>query len=221
MNQLLKTDPQQHKAVGGISETWLLTECSRMVRSLATLEEVSRIKTPHLPKLRLLGFQWLYFESFWWFSMSEDQGGSLVLNHFAPDKFVRVTKPPPWLHTPSYRQQCWHCQVWSLAVIWLELLTWFLVGRVGRRRFTQDRSNCRSKSNFSTYYEKVEGTDPRIYRVKPEVSVWIHELKIHGDCTLKMVALLELIEREMLVVDEASRASLSHIDKALEQLLPS
>lgn len=218
MDQLLETDPQQHKAVGGISETWLLTECSRMVRSVATIEEVSRIRTPHLPKLRLLQCQRLYLKSFWWFSMSENQGGSLVLNHYALDEYVPGTDPYPMLDIPRYQRRD-RRNVWSLAVIWLELLTWFLLGPAGRQRFTQDC--CRSIPSYRRYYEKVEGRYRQTYRVKPEVSKWIHELKIHGDCTRQMVTLLELIEREMLVADLASRASLSRIDKALQQLLPS
>lgn len=131
--------------------------------------------------------------------------------------------------------------IWSLGCLYLEFITWMLLGAEGLEKFTQARMEERgSRPNFQTdsFYNVLGYRDNRRAEVKESVGrvshsfishagnttdhvaqlQWIDELKQHSACSQFLEDLLEYILASMVVLDAAKRDRSPIVVKRLEQL---
>jgi serine/threonine protein kinase len=133
------------------------------------------------------------------------------LTYIAPERVVPSTSH----YKKDSRQRC---DVWSLGCIFLEAVTWYLLGqkavkddfpeartwlpveRIGVWDVTDDGFFC---------VEIDEKTDTARAIVNPGVSAWIRRLRIHAACSPYLTDFLSLIEKRMLIVEEGGRERIS------------
>ncbi|TDZ14638.1 Serine/threonine-protein kinase [Colletotrichum orbiculare MAFF 240422] len=127
--------------------------------------------------------------------------------------------------------------VWSLGCLYLDFITWAIVGRGGiekfrnRRRQTNQQSKQLSRVTIreDVYFQKKTamslwgvlpwGSPRLVARVKDSVTSHIHYLRHHPRCTLFLGELLTCIETQMLVIDPSCRATSDKIRDRLGILL--
>ncbi|KAB5571983.1 kinase-like domain-containing protein [Coniochaeta sp. 2T2.1] len=113
--------------------------------------------------------------------------------------------------------------IWMLACVYLEFITWYLGGYEYVEEFGQARSTTVSADGASSHFtfdeffdwvavpnvsvqhdEPSTGTE-RKYRVKPAVIEWIEKLKRHEHCSKEIRQFLELIRISMLIVEDNNK----------------
>lgn len=109
--------------------------------------------------------------------------------------------------------------VWCLAIVWLNLITWFVLGPQGQKDFALNsrtvleqnwlRSDSGGKS--TTHHNSP-------YRLNSVFAERIAFLRRQKRCTAYVRAILDLILRRMLVTDVAMRASSQHVADTLMRL---
>lgn len=130
---------------------------------------------------------------------------------------------------PTFSASKFH--VWCLATIWLRLITWFILGP-DTRHFSKPGSifdQFSGLSSASGFFEKLNMDRPtrsnrdtdnstKSYWVKPSVVKLIKQLKRHKSCTVSIKRILTLIQRRMLVIDPAGRASTQEVMEILQEI---
>ncbi|VUC29295.1 unnamed protein product [Clonostachys rosea] len=109
--------------------------------------------------------------------------------------------------------------VYSLGCVFLEHITWFLLGP----KFPDKFSEVRSMKDFygfeaDTFFMLIGPDDAKIAEIKPAVKQWIAELKKNEACSWFLVQMLELIELEMLQCDKDKRIRATPLVKRLQDL---
>lgn len=93
--------------------------------------------------------------------------------------------------------------VWTLGCLYLDFLTWLLGGPGLALEFRQKRiKQYITGANQDIFFEFQKQKDPEgfVIRVKPEVMDWIWNLRRHPKCSQMVQEMLNIIERQMLVV---------------------
>lgn len=125
--------------------------------------------------------------------------------------------PGPPIHAPRFH-------VWCLGVVWLELITWYILGRDGTLEFEQTFAHVymHGQAAKSGFFEKLHiddaSGDGNPYRLRHVVSDWIERLQADKNCSLFAGKVLELIAERMLVVDVSARASSREVMEKMEEM---
>ncbi len=109
--------------------------------------------------------------------------------------------------------------IWSLGAFFLEFLTWHLEGW---EAVEEDFPNIREeKDTFNNiefsdiFFTLVDGRQPV---VKRQVVAWAERLHQHPDCTQYLHELINLVMKEMLVVDRDKRIEASMLRVRLKSM---
>ncbi|KAF4967205.1 hypothetical protein FSARC_5212 [Fusarium sarcochroum] len=102
--------------------------------------------------------------------------------------------------------------IWTLGCLFLDFITWFLGGHEYVQRFQGRRTTIFINGSYNDiFFALMSGQKEGTYvaRVKPEVTMWIHELRCHPRCSEFLHRALDVIEKTMLVVlaDGRTRSS--------------
>lgn len=137
--------------------------------------------------------------------------------NFNPTISIRARGPRPAISASRFH-------VWCLGVVWLELITWYILGRDGTLEFEQifAQVHMHGQAAISAFFEEVHVHDAsgyeRPYRLRHVVSGWIERLQADKNCSLFVGQVLELISERMLVVDITARASSREVMEELEKM---
>lgn len=125
-----------------------------------------------------------------------------------------VTYEPPGLKlgTPVSRAY----DIWSLGCLFLEFTTWLLMGAEAVHSFADARAepytSAPKMSDDSFFAVILENGEPKFAVVREGVKNWVRSLHQHKNCTQFMHDLLDVVMKEMLVIerDERTKATDLH-----------
>lgn len=112
--------------------------------------------------------------------------------------------------------------IWSLACVFLEFISWMLEGPEGFSDFVLKRSIQAPLDRITddTFYTAfLDGGRQKTARVRQEVLEWIAKSRSLSSCSLMIDQLLTLIQDYMLVVDTAERIKIEALDVRMKELL--
>ncbi|KAK3369851.1 protein kinase [Podospora didyma] len=125
-----------------------------------------------------------------------------------------ATYRAPEIDLPSRSQLSQKFDIWALGCLYLEFLTWYLMGWdavydtfCDRRIDDDDDEELRSDKFFNI---EGEGVNQRA-KVKSAVTNWIAELHSHSRCTPFVHEFLDMVENELLQVDLKNRMDCSQV----------
>lgn len=159
--------------------------------------------------------------------------GSLVIADFGLTDFHRraTRSEVPAGHvsgSPSYEppELMLRCKIsraydiWSLACLYLEFITWLVCGWDRLKIFPQTRSLCITPNLLQddTFFTILEG-DQRTAVVRGSVRDWIADLHEQPRCSDFIHDFLNLISEEMLLVNPADRIRSSQLNWKLKCML--
>jgi serine/threonine protein kinase len=110
--------------------------------------------------------------------------------------------------------------VCSLGYVYLEYITWFLLGLDGVTKFAEERLE-KDKYNFmaDTFFRiEADQDGQQTAVIKPSVKRWIQKLKDHSSCTWYLLQMLELIEEHMIHPEREKRIRAMPLVKSLDSL---
>ncbi|KAI0550435.1 kinase-like domain-containing protein [Xylaria curta] len=137
-------------------------------------------------------------------------------------------RPPEWdleINSQDRRRKPYSrkTDIWGLGCVYLEFITWILLGSVGIEEFSAARSADDQPNTRGTlaYHEdvffqievgKLQAT------VKGSVTEWIKKLHKHPQCSRYLHDFLVLIKDHMLVANQNDRAKCGFIRNELEKI---
>ena len=106
--------------------------------------------------------------------------------------------------------------VWTMACLYLDFLTWLLGGPKLLLKFRQQRTTTYitgSRQDILFEFLKQHEHDRYVVQVKPQVRQWIRELRGLPECSQMVQDMLSIIESRMLVVlsEQRQRAQASEL----------
>ncbi|KAI1196756.1 kinase-like domain-containing protein [Nemania serpens] len=113
--------------------------------------------------------------------------------------------------------------IWALGCVFLEFITWFLMGpdsvnrKFGDLRIDADAMAVVRSDRFFQAVSHDDGQPP-VARVKPVVQQWMHILRNAGGCSQYFHDLLDLIDSRMLVVRPHERIQADELSRKLEEM---
>ncbi|CAH0058125.1 unnamed protein product [Clonostachys solani] len=109
--------------------------------------------------------------------------------------------------------------VYSLGCVFLEHITWFLLGADFPDKFSDDRT-MKDIYGFDadTFFMLTGPPDLKVAEIKPAVKQCIAMLKDNEACSWYLFQMLELIESEMLICDKKRRIRATPLVKRLRYL---
>jgi serine/threonine protein kinase len=93
--------------------------------------------------------------------------------------------------------------IWSLACLYLEFITWLLKGSAAIATFSERRAREVTAGFSDDNFFTITGSEEA--EIRDGVIVWVNELHQHERCSALMHDLLDLIMGEMLVIDSKKR----------------
>ncbi|ROV92902.1 hypothetical protein VSDG_06365 [Cytospora chrysosperma] len=111
--------------------------------------------------------------------------------------------------------------IWSLGCVYLEFITWLLLGPEQVEEFKKRRlSNRDDRTKFETdeFYSVYRETNRTYAKVKEPVTQWIKYLKELPECSKFHSEFLDYIQTKMLVVDKAERDKCRQVKRKLKDL---
>ncbi|EPE29866.1 Protein kinase-like (PK-like) [Glarea lozoyensis ATCC 20868] len=113
--------------------------------------------------------------------------------------------------------------VWSLGCLYLEFLTWILKGSNAIDKFADARGSANTSGingdEFYAVLPTANGAFNRKAVVKHSVTRWIADLKAHPRCSDAIVALLLLVETQLLRADSAQRSNITQVVSSLNNII--
>ncbi|KAI1127754.1 hypothetical protein F5Y10DRAFT_265772 [Nemania abortiva] len=117
--------------------------------------------------------------------------------------------------------------IWGLGCVYLEFVTWILLGYeaiddFAANRADDDQPESRGVSYNEDVFFQVEAgmpDKPRRAVVKDSVVAWLEKLHCHPNCTLYLHEFLDLIQKHMLVVTMNDRAKSGLVKDELGRIL--
>lgn len=176
-------------------------------------------------------------ENILWFKQAskvEDENGVLQIADFGLGRFhgrdsrSKINPATVWssptyeppeckLHRPVSRSY----DIWSLGCLYLEFITWLLMGPAEIDRFSRHRGRDAgtgiNDDNFYTVFTKP-GHGPEA-EVRDKVTEWVNELHKHGKCSAVIHGLLDLIMERLLIVDSKNRIEAASLSDELDRTL--
>ncbi|KAF3025515.1 hypothetical protein E8E14_008418 [Neopestalotiopsis sp. 37M] len=140
--------------------------------------------------------------------------------------FSRTYRPPEFSLEAPVSQKC---DVWSLGCVYLEFITWYLLGHektrgegagtfVKLRLEDDDRSSHIQEDKFFNVAQE-DGQVEYIVDVKESVKNWIIDLRRLESCSAAIGAFLDMIETEMLVPDTQTRAKMDLVHRKMKNMV--
>ncbi|EON60848.1 CMGC/CDK protein kinase [Coniosporium apollinis CBS 100218] len=176
-------------------------------------------------------------ENILWFKQSsevEDENGVLQIADFGLGRFhgrdsrSKINPATVW-SSPTYeppecklrRSVSRSYDIWSLGCLYLEFITWLLMGSAEIEGFSDYRARCArtgiNDDNFYTIYTR-SGNRPGA-EVRGEVTEWVNKLHEHGKCSAVIHGLLELIMEQLLIIDSTERIDAAGLFRKLDIFL--
>jgi serine/threonine protein kinase len=99
------------------------------------------------------------------------------------------------------------CDIFSLGCMFLEFVTWYLLGWEALEEFPNYRLEKDIYDFVSDTFFRIEGGlgSPNRPAIKPQVVQWIRKLQRNQNCNQYLLDFLNLIENKMLQPDSAER----------------
>jgi serine/threonine protein kinase len=122
------------------------------------------------------------------------------------------------LHRPVSRAY----DIWSLGCLYLEFITWLLKGSAEIEDFSDFRGRLATGTelnddNFFTMVKNAANEPDAI--VRDEVIAWVQQLHEHERCSLLIHDLLDLIMKDVLLIDSTKRAKARWLFQQLNMYL--
>lgn len=105
-----------------------------------------------------------------------------------------------------------------MACVFLEHITWFLLGSDAVDEFANARLTIDTRWGFESDIFFTLSANGKSATLKPEVSQWIENLRDHPGCCEYLHRMLEIIEKRMLESDPNKRITASKLDRELMKL---
>jgi len=105
-----------------------------------------------------------------------------------------------------------------MAAVFLEHITWFLLGPHAVEQFAEARLTQDARYGFTSDIFFTASDDLNTATIKQEVKDWISKLKEQPDCSEYLVRLLEIIETRMLESDPTKRIKAPQLLNKLKKL---
>ncbi|KAF2084393.1 kinase-like protein, partial [Saccharata proteae CBS 121410] len=124
--------------------------------------------------------------------------------------------PENKLHRPVSRKY----DVWSLGCLYVEFVTWLLIGNDQIEGFSDERGEGKINTNgisddnfFSTTHDGVQDAV-----VRPEVITWTDRLHRDSKCSQAMHEVINLVMDKMLLIEASDRAEMAKIARELKDI---
>jgi serine/threonine protein kinase len=163
--------------------------------------------------------------------------GILQITDFGLGRFhgrdSRTEQPPHNIRgSPTYEPP--ECQLfrpvsreydmWSLGCVYLEFVSWLLLGNDSIEQFSEERSE--ESSLYENFYDDYFFTvdrgilrEPRGARIRPGVLRWVQNLHAHERCSSFIHDLLDFIMEKLLVINAQERARAGQLNAILKEFL--
>ncbi|KAK1720201.1 kinase-like domain-containing protein [Colletotrichum acutatum] len=234
---------------------WFLSQCSGLVRALRRIhnlrtmsKEDNCVPVPNEPNSLLDNKHWgrhgdIKPENILWFKKYEESRRNfLVISDFGLTRFNSVDSRSKVAHealrgfSGSYRPPdvdlkrtiSQRYDIWSLGCVFLEFVSWFLVGDDRTQNdFTDARiqedglhtgSRILVEDKFFNFNPSKDDT-PSTAEVKTSVTDWIDYLHRQESCAEPVHEMLNLIQHTMLVPDAKERWACSRIQPVINDLI--
>ncbi|KAJ8067310.1 hypothetical protein OCU04_004665 [Sclerotinia nivalis] len=175
-------------------------------------------------------------ENLLWFEKGpgiDDENGILQIADFGKGKFhgmesksrvrpseaqASPTYEPPELRLSKPVSRAY--DIWSLGGIYLEFITWLLLGPYGIGDFSNGRGKSNSIGvNDDTFFSIVrEPSQEPDAEVRDSVLEWVAKLREHERCSKAIHELLDLTMEELLVADPQDRGDARKIDARFQNI---
>lgn len=142
-------------------------------------------------------------------------------------KYGTVEYAPPEFDRPGSIKRSRKYDMWSLGCIFLEFITWVLKGNHGvvqlrKARTPPECTPSQTPSQSVPFYRRItDNYGFQTYRIHPTIKPWITSLldhpKCRGDTWFRDV--LEIIEKDLLVVETRDRMRSSDLDVRLKDII--
>ncbi|TVY23266.1 Proline-rich receptor-like protein kinase [Lachnellula hyalina] len=217
---------------------WVSRQCRGIMESVNVIHNPKHPET--LPKETLYGRHGdIKAENILWFkSPDEADRGIWVISDLGLSTFNRevsrsMVPNQSILYTPGYRPP--ECDIkggkisrafdiWTLGCFYLEMTCWFLGGRKLKDNFETDRTTTYITGSRADIFFDLElnGEDKTnetfIALIKPQVVRMIDDLHNHPNCTKYIHDMLEIIEKDMIVVLNQERTRSPKLLKKLNEM---
>ncbi|KAF4628382.1 hypothetical protein G7Y89_g9770 [Cudoniella acicularis] len=111
--------------------------------------------------------------------------------------------------------------VWSLGCVYLDFITWLLMGYESVEQFSNSRSLPRNGTLIDDFFEIIPDLnigDP-VPKVKDSINQWVLGLHQHKNCSRFIHNVLILLMNDTLVVDPMEITSAGHLHEKLKLFL--
>ncbi|KAF2185421.1 kinase-like protein [Zopfia rhizophila CBS 207.26] len=111
--------------------------------------------------------------------------------------------------------------IWSLACLYLEYVTWLLMGNEAIFNFSRHRlSESRTIPSFSddSFYTTSVAGDTDEAEIREGVNTWVDQLRQENRCSAFIHALLDLVTESMLRVSSADRINATQLAHELKTM---
>jgi serine/threonine protein kinase len=178
-------------------------------------------------------------ESILWLEQNDEDNpqGLLVLNYFGllefHAKFTKSRVPPEhYIGSPTYEPP--ECRlknpvtraidIWCLGCVYLEFITWLVLGWDVLFRFTDARlqkGGVTDEITDDAFYTILgeRSADSNQAIVRENVIEWIKDLHEQPRCSKFIHDVLDLIQKNMLIVDPSQRIRCGHLNAILGEML--
>jgi len=113
--------------------------------------------------------------------------------------------------------------IWSLGCLYLEFITWIMLGQEGLGRFLEARSKTDdpviSDDTFYTIVNYAHGISKPRAVVRESVKEWIKDLHEHQRCSDFLHDFLDIVDNNMLVVNLSVRISCVVLNDRLREMV--
>lgn len=173
-------------------------------------------------------------ENIMWFQQMtgvEDANGvlqiaDLGLGRFHGRESRSVSDPKGIATSPTYEPP--ECKVrrpvsraydlWSLGCVYLEFVTWLLLGSKGIQSFANNRGKYNPQTGISEdNFFKILGPDEA--EVAEGVVTWVEKLHSHERCSQVIHDLLDVIMKDLIVIDSENRIPSTLLSQEVKSLL--
>ncbi|OTB05608.1 hypothetical protein M426DRAFT_10355 [Hypoxylon sp. CI-4A] len=146
---------------------------------------------------------------------------SLSVSNIAANRvygYSRTYRPPEFDMESSISQAY---DMWSLGCVFLEFVSWFLLGHISNARDPFNRARRKDDihilgNNFrEDKFFNIEGNGPV---VKQSVKDWIQKLRAHDSCQLETKEFLDIIGSKLLQPDPKDRWKVGELHEGLKSI---
>ncbi|KAL2824479.1 kinase-like domain-containing protein [Aspergillus cavernicola] len=135
-------------------------------------------------------------------------------NASASNIVVSPTYSPPDVERKHSISRKW--DIWGLGCLYLEFITYLVLGPNAIDEFSDKR--CDGSNEIREFYtDSFYSVDYET--VKPSVGSWVGYLKQNSRCSTMMHDILDLVMREMIVIDPNERCSSLEVHRKLKRIL--